>query len=302
VKALPSVVVTPKALPDIDDQSMTQVFNYIDKYQADLSFSFMSDSFFIVGGLGYVVMSIWDCLEGDSSHWVYRTVELGAPLVYLFNSIVDVIWAIGIQQRFKAKRRMEDTWRDWRILLDDDHSIESQEPPTTTTTSEGKSSPNKKSQWMSQFRKHAAHKRTLLAAFTFGLAAVFAVASVVATYYVPTHPSAASFWGTAFDGMSVYTYLLSAIISVSGKRTRPWLGRPSLRNPETLEDMGDLLFLIGSLVDVVLCILSREDEKPGWPLFSSILWFLDACLYLRADFIMADRMIVPEQERSSSLV
>jgi hypothetical protein len=48
--------------------------------------------------------------------------------------------------------------------------------------------------------------------------------------------------------------------------------------------------------------LSFDDDNPGWPLLSSILWFLDACLYLRSDFIMADRMIVPEQERNSALV
>jgi hypothetical protein len=299
------IVVTPKALPDVDDQSMTQVFNYIDSYRSDLSYSFLYDSFFIIGGLGYVVMATWDCLKGDSSHWVYRTLELAAPMVYLFNSIVDVIWAIGVQQRYKVKRRMEDTWRDWRVLLDDEQSEDVHEPPPTLGppgSSTNNNNNNNNFQWITRLRKHAAHRRTLWAAFTFGVAAVMAVASVCAGYFVSTHPTSALALQNSFGAVSVHAYLLSAIIAVSGKRTRPWLGRPSLRNPETLEDLGDLLFLIGSSVDVVLCDMSFDDDKPGWPLFSSILWFLDACLYLRSDFIMADRMIIPEQERSSALV
>jgi hypothetical protein len=287
-------VITPKALPDVDDQSMTQVFNYIDKYRTDLKFSFLSDSFFLVGGLGYVIMAAWDCWKPGSIHWLYRTVELGAPIVYLFNSVVDVMWAVGAQERHKVKRRMEDTWRDWRVLLDDDQSEESQEPPATTSL-------KKRFEWMSRLRKHAAHRRTMLAAFMFGVAAIFGVVSVLASYF-HNHPASALFFQNFFDAVSVHAYLLSAIIAVSGKRTRPWLGRPSIRNPETLEDLGDLLFLIGSFVDVALSYLSFDNDKPGWPLFSSILWFLDACLYLRSDFIMADRMIVPEQERSTTLV
>jgi hypothetical protein len=303
--SIPSVI--PKSLPDVDDQSMTQVFDYIDSYQTDLSWSFLSDSFFIVGGIGYIVTATWDCLRMDSHHWAYHTAEVGAPTVYLFNSVVDMMWAYSIQQRHKVKRRMEDTWRDWRVLLDYELA-----PPVIAPSSETEPqaavtaamSFSSGTSWIARARKHAAHRRTMLAAFTFGVAAIFAVASVFVSYFDgKDHATPTSLWWEgALDAVSVHVYLLSAIVAVSGKRTRPWLSRMSLRNPETLEDLGDLLFLIGSAVDAALCDMSFDDDQPGWPLLSSILWFLDACFYLRADFVMAHRMIVPEEERSSELV
>ncbi|KAG7359703.1 hypothetical protein IV203_034801 [Nitzschia inconspicua] len=296
--------ITPKALPDVDDQSMTQVHNYIDSYRTDLAWSFLSDSFFIVGGLGYVFMATWDCFRVGSNHWIYRMTEVGAPSVYLFNSVIDMAWAYSVQQRFKARRKMEDNWQSWRILLDDDVSSVDVPPLPADEGVSCAATTNTISHWIARVRKHAAHRRTMLAAFTFGVAAVFAVASVFTGYFggKDNVTPASLWWESSLDAVSVHVYLLSAIVAVSGKRNRPWLSRMSLHNPETLEDLGDLLFLIGSSVDVMFCDLSFDDDEPFWPLLSSILWFLDACLYLRADFVMAHRMIVPEEERSGEFI
>jgi len=282
-------LVLPKALPDVDDVSMTNVTSYIEQYREDLYWSFLSDTFFIVGGISYVLLSI----PGLQYPPVYLSIlEFVAPTVYLLNSYIDVKWAQSIRDRSRLKNEMTNTWDNWRLLRDDAAGIQVL-TCQDDTTSEPKESRNKT--WYTRLRRHTAHRRTLLAAWTFGIAAFFAVLAVIMSYL--TIIPWVEFWSKSLDALSIFSYIISALISVSGKRTRPWLnigqaqsGHLWLEQPETLEDLGDILFLIGSIVDGVLCFTETENSWPGWALISSILWFVDACLYLKADFVMARRM------------
>jgi hypothetical protein len=52
-----------------------------------------------------------------------------------------------------------------------------------------------------------------------------------------------------------------------------------------LEDLGDVLFFIGSLVDAGLTDLSLE--RPILTVLQSLFWLIDACLYMLADIQMA---------------
>jgi hypothetical protein len=266
----------PKCLPDVDDASMSHVFQYIDHYEQDLFWSFLSDSFFIAGGIGYVILSLLDAISpsGTEARRCYSSVELLAPVVYLVNSVIDVEWATRVRQREKVKQAMTGSWKQWRALQTEEaaaleHSRDHGRP------------------WYTRLRKHAAHRRTIMAALTFGIAAVSAVLAVVC--------SSSDFLSKWSDLISVHVYILSAVIAVTGKRTRPWLMSSSasmlkLNNPELLEDLGDIFFLFGSLVDGMLCDLHFDDANPFWPTLSSLLWLLDACFYLRSDFIMAGRV------------
>lgn len=287
-----SAVLT-RALPDVNDVSMTKVSRYIEEYQMDVYWSFLSDMFFVTGGICYVLLSVLVLNETASVH--HTILEFVAPSVYLLNSCVDVKWAQNIKDRSRVKNELTETWNYWRILLgkDDDSTVQQDETKTDLASQDngGKSHPP----WYIRLRKHAAHRRTLLAAWTFGIAAYFSVMAVL----VPLCKNLPLYqlWASVLDALSVLFYILSAIISVSGKRTRPWLsiranesGLLWLQNPDTLEDLGDILFLIGSIVDGVLCFAKFDDNQPEWALMSSILWLVDACLYLKADFVLARRM------------
>lgn len=304
------VGVLPKALPDVDDVSMTQVNTYIENYRRDVYWSFLSDSFFLTGGICYIILSIPRLHALWSPHF-FAVLDFVAPTVYLINSCVDVKWAQEVRTRTRLRNQMTETWNYWRILLDKDgivvgsgdESERSTTGPHPDNTTAGQLQ-DVNSPWWScvRFRKHAVHRRTLLAAWTFGIAAFFSVLAVI-TFYSDTTPLGLQA-GLMMDAVSVHFYILSAIISISGKRTRAWLcfGAEDsacgffgcLGNPEMLEDIGDILFLFGSLVDGVLCDFTFDDNRPGWAIMSACLWFVDACFYLRADYILACRMNNPE--------
>lgn len=294
-----STTVVPKSLPDLDDVSMTQVTSYIEHSQQDVYWSFLSDSFFVSGGICYVVLSI-PSLKANPPSTVLAVLEFVAPVVYLLNSLIDVKWAQSGQQRSRVKNEMTETWNYWRIVQQQQPQQHGDETTATTIDNshqqgETSSRNDRRNQpWYIRLRKHAAHRRTLMAAWTFGIAAYFSVLSVVVPH-VKVLPLAD--FVPVLDGVSVIFYILSALISVSGKRTRPWLsisqdesGLLWMDSPETLEDLGDILFLIGSIVDAVLCFATFDDDRPGWAMTSSILWLIDACLYLKADFVVAHKM------------
>ena len=315
VAAVPTSSILPKALPDVDDVSMNQVTKYMDVYRQDVYWSFFSDSLFVAGGICYVILSTpsWNEVSANHPRWNVW-LEYIAPTVYLLNSFVDVKWAQQVKKRTQLKNQMTDTWNYWKILLDKDdsdllpstsessrhflheHGTTNEAGGNSNVTTNSSQSPP----WYIRLRKHAAHRRTLLAAWTFGIAAFFSVLAVITAHASSSHPTfttAAAVWGKVFDAISIHVYILSAVISVSGKRTRPWLcidstecGLTWLDNPETLEDLGDILFLLGSLVDGVLCDFTFDDNRPGWGITSSWLWLVDACLYLKADYIQASRM------------
>jgi len=125
-----STTVKPKSLPDVDDVSMSRVTNYMQQYREDVYWSFLSDSFFIAGGICYVLLAVPVLNENPS---VYLTVlEFIAPTVYLLNSCIDVKWAQITKERSRARNEMTETWSYWRIMLE-------MEPNsfTPTSTSDG---------------------------------------------------------------------------------------------------------------------------------------------------------------------
>jgi hypothetical protein len=107
----------------------------------------------------------------------------------------------------------------------------------------------------------------------------------------------------ALDAIGIHVYFLSAIICLSGKRARPLVKTPAAptmpgpdggtlvglwSSPESLEDVGDVLFFVGSAVDVLLCYVTLDAEhQPAFSMLSSFLWLLDALLYLRSDYVMS---------------
>jgi hypothetical protein len=268
-------------LPDIDDLAMNHVFAYMEYYEFDLFWSSLSDSFFITGGIAYVTLSLWDWIFVElehTSYWYYA-LSLSVPLIYLFNSFIDIIWAANARYTYRVKRNLK------QIL----------QPETASTILNSmlldESNEEEDVPWWHRLRKHAAHRRTILAALFFGIAASLAVLAAVLRFYVDQNVNVST---DGLDMASNHVYILSAIIAITGKRTRPWLTFSShgcdniLNDSELFEDMGDLLFLIGSLVDGIMWYF-EYGERPVWAFISSVMWFMDACFYLRSDLVTNGR-------------
>ena len=138
-----------------------------------------------------------------------------------------------------------------------------------------------------KMRRHAAHRRTVFAALTFGAAALVGFVAVLIDYSGGKQSQA-----ILYSQISIHLYVVSAVIAVSGKRTRPWLPHSTcVDNHENLEDLGDLFFLFGSVVDVALCDSPFDDHATSWAIVSSLFWLTDACFYLLSDFVMAYKFI-----------
>ncbi len=306
------------SLPDLDDVSVNYTFLYMGHYKVDLFWSMLSDSFFILGGLSYIVLTAWDyyIYKNTSSNddnnnnnnvtnrW-YIAMDVIAPTVYLLNSIIDIQWAEAVRRRLLNKQGMTKIWDDARLQLRGLSFTSSSVTSTYDYSNETDVRFCFGCTWCHRFRKYAAHRRTMMAAVSFGIAASLAVvAAILRNFYRSTFQSEydnvreTSPWvGSAdsiLDALSDHVYILSALFSMTGKRHRPWLAsldpHTSLGNDsERLEDLGDLLFLIGSVSDATLSDLQLK-HLALLPILSSIFWMIDGCLYMRSNIVKACKL------------
>jgi hypothetical protein len=300
---------------------MNHTFLYMEHYKVDLIWSMISDSFFILGGVSYIILSGWDyhiyknniSNEGtveydgvsDSNNKWYIAVDLIAPTVYLVNSIIDIQWAEAVRQRLLNKQDMTKIWDEARLQLRGISFTSSSVSSTFDYSNEMDVQNCFGCTWCYRIRKYTAHRRTMMAAFSFGVAASLAViAAILRNFFVPNFQSEYGSIQTIgpwvysvdsiLDALSDHVYIISAIFSMTGKRHRPWFAPsdPSTSlyiDSERLEDLGDLLFLIGSLVDATLSDLQLK-HLVLLPILSSILWMVDGCLYMRSDIVKASKL------------
>jgi len=244
----------------------------------DHSWSVISNSFFLAGGVSYLTLSIWDLHEPQPlgvALVCYKSITAFGAFVYLFDSMIDISWARVVQVRQKKKRYRE------KVMLDAINSQDKDDPEEVPRK-------KKKRTFFRRVRKHAGHRRALLSALFFGIASFLAVLDwCVDSSYIPSL--------LPFFSMSTHAYLVSAIFAITGTRSRPWCFAFSLGDADTLEDMGDIFFMVGSVVDVLLCDFHFDDKGGGWAVMSSFLWCLDACLYLWSDAVFKEAL---RQEKS----
>ena len=95
---------------NIDSASDDYVSNFVRaKNETDVFWSVFSNTFFLGGGLFYIIGSSWDVnlsnSDGDPQNmFLYNSIWVLGPLVYLLNSVIDVIWAIRTMQVEKKQR------------------------------------------------------------------------------------------------------------------------------------------------------------------------------------------------------
>lgn len=234
----------------------------------ELWWGLISNLFFISGSIVYIILALWDYISFlfAYSTIAYHIFEWAGPTIYMTNSAIDVGWASFLQAKNSNLRQLRDR------------------QPASPLKKKGRRYVMMRN--VNKIRKHAAHRRGLLAAVSFGLAAFLALVDL-AYYYFGNYEStliAGSDRGIV-DALSVHMYLVSAILAVTGRRTRPRTWTFTIMHPDNLEDLGDLFFLIGSLVDVILCDYHFDDKTEFWSILSSFLWFFDACFYLRSDLL-----------------
>ncbi len=160
------------------------------------------------------------------------------------------------------------------------------------------------------------HCRELGAAFTFGMAASLGMITALCRLFTESTPSLMpvdvgegvrapssrvakeeDWWlPTALEGASVHIYLVNAIlvlwrwprplpISNDDKKDKIEIAVPWHSNVGSLETLGDMLFGVSSVIDVCLQDSNVDKKIYWWSVISSLLWMVDALLYLRADFV-----------------
>jgi hypothetical protein len=309
-------------LPDVDDMSMNYVFTYVKIYHQDKVWSYISDSLFVIGSIAYLVLSIWDWLAIDKDTvnvhegiW-YRILDIVAPFIYVSNSIIDTQWALSAIRKESVKRNMQKGWNEWRTFINDENDNNNDDigcnmslcccigrgvEGETSSSSQGDNEQHQEHQrrctirgWWNNFtiqsfcqsiRKHVAHRRSLLAAITFGIAAT----CELVVRFISSQSTI-----KYCELISTHTYIVSAIISVTGRRVRPWLTPTNtylLCDPERLEDLGDILFLIGCIIDGIIDDLytNEQNNAPIISIITSILWLIDSFFYFCADFVRTDQ-------------
>jgi hypothetical protein len=149
---------------------------------------------------------------------------------------------------------------------------------------------------MKNLRRHFGHRRDLSSATTFGAAAIFGTASAIGWAAGSMDEDMVN----RLELVSIHLYLLSAVFALVGRRDEnkaQWTGFLGFfEDAQALENVGDLLFGIASVIDVVLSDCSFDDDNPWWPVISAVLWMLDAMFYLRGDFVVLYRKQQDENE------
>jgi hypothetical protein len=253
----------------------------------DTRWSLLSNVFFLAGGLCYVIATVWDIvLHGDTvseNNHIYNSLWVLGPLVYLMNSCIDVAWALKLRKREQTRRHLRD------LLMQETFSLEQSTMCSEEIQDAKCGIMLRLNRMLHRLRRHMGHRRELGAALTFGIAAAFGLIAALLPVDGRLNPD-------AIDAISIHMYVVSAAFAIcrrpassSGitETTEVSVGAISYwDDADALESMGDVLFGVASIVDVVLCDFHFDDEVVIWPALSSILWLTDALLYLRADFIV----------------
>lgn len=246
----------------------------IDHGEEDHSYSVLSNCFFFAGGVAYLALSLWDSNTQIplARALLFNNIlaALGAFL-YLFDSVIDIRWALVVQARQKQEFRVQGL-----IVItpmDNDAYVDDSEDDLVFNKNK---TMNENETLFPPAQKHSCQSYALPSALCFGIASFLAVLDwcVASLDMPPLLP---------FYSLSTHAYFVSALFAVSGKRRQPWWGTFSLRNADMLENLGDLFFMVGSVMDVMLCDLHFGDDIYQWDIFSSFLWCFDACLYLWSD-------------------
>ena len=254
----------------------------------DLRWSLLSNTFFIFGGFYECISAVWnlDTNGSDSANTIWAVIRIGVallgPLVYCLNSIVDITWAVRVEQRNERRHQLEELEIDL-IAPDKGMEVIEKEGPSGEKTVRLRL-PFEPHNILRRLRRHIGHRRALSAAVTFGLGAVFEFSSA----YLGQFSTIGEEVIHIVDALSVNAYVASAIFALAKRgderELKPWT--ELWHDASRLESLGDIFFGVATACDFAICYFHLD--KLGslvfvWPLISASLWSFDALCYLRAD-------------------
>ena len=277
----------------------------------DAVISILSNTFFVAGGFFFVMATAWDyamysnAADPDNldlhsvlsalGYVIYQGLWIMGPLVYFLNSIIDVKWALIVKARDAARTNYLE-------------KLASETPVAPDESGKGgriKAALRRPKNMLRRMKRNMGSRRTLGAASTFGLGALLGlVASIMNLGATDTSLGQEESdnlyaWAAKLSSGSTHVYFISAIVALwrppsaflalcqpsSGGGTDNVAGVPWYSSPRTLFSYGDVLFGTAALIDVCLADASIDDGFLSLPIASSVLWTVDALLYLRGDYV-----------------
>lgn len=223
----------------------------------------------------------------------------------MFNLTDDMLY-LGLKRFFMTAHQHAanvgnegDTGRDVMLALEkfDRHAALLDDKLIDGARLSGKQNDHVTTDVMAKLRRHVGHRRDLSSATTFGIAAFFGTVSAIG--WASGNMSEDMVY--KMDLVSIHIYLLSALFALVGRRQEAPMKFTGImdffEDARAMVSVGDMLFGIASIVDVVLDDFTFDNDNPWWPIVSAVLWLTDALFYLRGDFVVLCRKQKSENEQ-----
>lgn len=300
-------IIQHPTLVDPNDLAMATVLIVEEELDyGDLRWSLLSNTFFIFGGFYECINAIWDLNMNDGqqeeedigTNKLRIGISLLGPLVYCFNSIVDITWALRVEQRQDRRQQLDELKIDL-IAPDEDvevveerqeHAVKkvgvNQQQQQQTKKMIRLRLPFEPHNVWRRLRRHIGHRRAISAAISFGIGAFLEFTKSYQEEFSTANEGRLH----VVDALSVNAYAASAIFALFAKEgddrtVKPW--KDVWYDSPRLERIGDIFFGLAATVDCLICYLHLDEYGSFiyyiWPLISASLWLFDALCYLRAD-------------------
>jgi Cation efflux family len=238
------------------------------------SFAWASNLLFLLGSILYVRLALWDIrireqesFADDDDKTTQRKSVWLSPYMVLSAAAASCYVVDAALQVFKSPEE------------------------TTNGSSSNSSSENNHNHLFHRFQSSRIAK--LCVGLTFGLGALLDFMSAVSSTLNDQR------WTNWTAIGAAHAYLLNAILLLAGKKVASFLTLA-----DSVEMVGDGLFLVGSVVGVLLSYFYNVKTPYGvlkyvdqGNLLTSVLWLVDALLYIAADVCVENE--VDDEETSS---
>ena len=245
-------IIQHPTLVDPNDLAMATVLIVEEELDyGDLRWSLLSNTFFIFGGFYECINAVWglDTNDGQQEEEDISTnkfrigISLLGPLVYCFNSIVDITWALRVEQRQDRRQQLDELKID---LIAPDEDVEVVEE--RQEHEEKKEGGNQQQQQQQQtkkmirlrlpfephniwrrLRRHIGHRRAMSAAIAFGIGAFLEFTKSYQEEFSTAVSDDNEGRLHVVDALSVNAYAASAIFALFAKEgddrtVKPWKG------------------------------------------------------------------------------
>jgi hypothetical protein len=240
----------------------------------DRYWSILSNSFFVAGCFISLIGNSWDyilytkynninkavddddipTISTTSDQWqyvAYQSLSILWPFIFLMNSIVDVKWALVVQERI-AQNKSHTTITKFVHKLLANNPTQGRKRNSLLLNTALVVPQNV----LRRTRNHFGHRRQLGAATAFGIAASLSVSAAIVnvirknTFYGQENWDSLSYWMDMLKYASVHMYLISAVLTLwklsstssycgGGGEVVGWNARPWLTSSSRSSDSSD---------------------------------------------------------------